>query len=267
MELGAKELPQSTLMIRNSSISGLNSFERHDSYVDFGAGCTLSAILNDTRRRLSPAFYEAIQGMATPFVRNLATIGGNICVPGGRRTLFPVLLAMNARLEFHGANGSQSIPIERFESVPEQSILTSIRVPVEEWQVSLYRRLGPARIHSQESGSYIFLAQTEKGFLADLRVAFGKQEAFRSHALENELIGSRLPLNKKKRDTALEAAALALRKNIQAGAAQDAEEAGREKPKKRRRRAEDVHSCGYIYSPVDQNQFLNLFAYSLELLA
>jgi CO/xanthine dehydrogenase FAD-binding subunit len=151
--------------------------------------------------------------------------------------LFPVLLTLNAKLEFQSHGGQQVIPIEKFDRVPDSSILVKVRIPVEEWEISLFRRLGPARIYTQDSGAFAFLANTQKGFLSDLRIAFGKWAAYRSVALENELIGTRLPLSQKRRYAVLEYAAQGLKE-----------------------------SAAQVVSPVDRQLFLTLLEYSLELL-
>jgi CO/xanthine dehydrogenase FAD-binding subunit len=190
----SKTLPPSSLCLRPGSIEDLAVIEPHERFIEFGSGVTLSSILGSTKRKLPQAFFEAVESIANPFVRNLATIGGNVCAPGHRRTLFPVLLALDARLEFRSQTEIRLTPIGKFQSVPPRSILTKIRVPVDEWEISVFKRLGPLTVFTEESGAFVFLAKTEKGILSDLRVAFG---AYRSRELENRLIGMRLPLSTK----------------------------------------------------------------------
>ena len=47
------------------------------------------------------------------------------------------------------------------------------------------------------SASYTFLAKSQKDILTDLRIAFCGKIKLRSTELENQLIGSRLPINNK----------------------------------------------------------------------
>jgi CO/xanthine dehydrogenase FAD-binding subunit len=193
----SKTLPPSSLCLRPGSIADLAIIEPHERYMECGSGVTLSSILAAAKRRLPSAFFEAVESIATPFVRNLATIGGNVCAQGHRRTLFPVLLALDARLEFRSQNEIRLTPIGKFQGVPSRSILTKIRVPVDEWDISVFKRLGPSRVFNEESGGFVFLAMTEKGILSDLRIAFSRETAYRSRELENRLIGMRLPLSQK----------------------------------------------------------------------
>jgi CO/xanthine dehydrogenase FAD-binding subunit len=193
----SKTLPPISLCLRPGSIEELAIIDPRERFMEFGSGVTLSSILDITKRRLPPAFFDAVESIANPFVRNLSTIGGNICAPGRPRTLFPILLALDARLEFRSQNEIRLTPVAKFQSVPSRSVLTKIRVPVDEWEISVFKRLGPARVFNEESGAFVFLAMTEKGILSDLRIAFSRDSAYRSRELENRLIGMRLPLSTK----------------------------------------------------------------------
>jgi CO/xanthine dehydrogenase FAD-binding subunit len=191
------KLPPHALCVRPGGDDELMLIDRHERYIEFGSMVTLSAILSITKRRLPSVFFEAVESIAVPFIRNLATIGGNICAKGRPRTLFPVLLALDARLEFRRQNETIFIPIGKFTTVPPGMILTKIRIQFFDWEVNIFKRLGPPRIFTENSTSFVFLAMTEKGILSDLRIAYSNDTAYRSRELENLLIGMRLPLSKK----------------------------------------------------------------------
>jgi CO/xanthine dehydrogenase FAD-binding subunit len=191
------KLPPHSLCVRPKADDELMVIDRRERYIELGSAVTLSTILSITKRRLSPVFFEAVESIAVPFVRNLATIGGNICALGRPRTLFPVLLALDARLEFRSQNETLFIPIGKFTTVPSGMILTKIRLPIFDWEVNIFKRLGPPRIFTENSASFVFLAMTEKGILSDLRIAYSNDTVYRSRELENRLIGTRLPLSKK----------------------------------------------------------------------
>ena len=90
-----------------------------------------------------------------------------------------------------------SIPFTKFTEIPREYLLTHIRVPLEEWEVAVFRRLGPAHIITDMSASFVFLANTQNGQLSNLRIAFAGSFWFRSQELENKLIGSHLPIPEK----------------------------------------------------------------------
>jgi len=68
------------------TIVGLRQIEalrqmRHAGDITIGAGVTLSAIVNDARVRAScPGLWQAAAQIATPHLRNMGTIGGNLCL-------------------------------------------------------------------------------------------------------------------------------------------------------------------------------------------
>jgi CO/xanthine dehydrogenase FAD-binding subunit len=178
----------------------MRSIERHEHYIDYGSAVTLSEILDEGKRRLSPAFYEAVESIATPFIRNMATIGGNVCIPPPvRGTLFPVLLAMKAKLRFQGENSETVVDMEKFDRVDPGTYLTKIRVPVEDWDIHIFRGLGARSKPGKGKAVFVFLARVQNGALSDLRIAYSRHSAFRSRELENQLIGMKLPLSQNKR--------------------------------------------------------------------
>ena len=76
-------------------------------------------------------------------------------------------------------------------------MFTKVRIPLEEWDVAVYKRVGSSYALDENSASFVFLANTQKGMLSDLRVAFSGSLVLRNRDLENNLIGSRLPLSEK----------------------------------------------------------------------
>ena len=189
------KLAPSSLII--GKISDFLLIDKHEHFIEFGSGVTLSQILNLGRKRIPSVLYDAAETVAYPFVRNIATIGGNICANGIRHTLYAPLLALDAQLEIQNPSNSSFIPIMKFYSVPDNCIISRIRIPSEEWDIALFRRTGPENIISDGSASFTFLANTHKGVLSDLRIAFCGLASIRSRELENNLIGTKLPLSDK----------------------------------------------------------------------
>lgn len=186
------ELPEKTLSIR--AIPELCTFDKFERYFDFGPAVTLSQIEAIGQNNVPSVLYEALHGMANPQVKNIATLGGNICGTGHKHTLYAPLLALDARLECKSEQKTDYIPLTQYNGVPKGFLLTKIRVPTEEWEVAVFRRLGPANIITDMSAAFVFLANTQNGQLSSLRIAFAGPFWFRSPELENKLIGSHLPI-------------------------------------------------------------------------
>lgn len=229
-----KHLPEKS--ISTTLISELKQITKHERYIEVGPGVTLSELEELGERHLPKVLYEAIKETANPFVRNMATIGGNICAKGQKLSLFAPLLALNAQVELKSQTESKIFSFQNYTEVPENRILTTIRIPLNDWDVALYFRLGPNNKLSELSAGFVFLAASEKSAISSISIAFAGPFAFRCTSLENRLLGRRLPLEFKELSTYIQEAEAIF--NIAA----DEKE----------------------YKPILKTQFLNLVRYSLE---
>lgn len=242
------------------SIKKLKQIEKHEKYIDFGSAVTLSEMLSMGKANMPPVLYDALQTIGTQPLRNLGTLGGNICAKGQKLTLYTPLLALDARLTFEKkqnksetekklskhfslkTNGGETINIllSKFKEVPKDSVLTKIHVPFDDWEVSIFKRVGPAYCITPLSAGFAFLVDTQKKSIANIKIAFAGATVFRSHEFENKLIGSHLPLDEKFIHWLIEEAS----------------------------RIYDEDSKNYLDSinskPILKQQFLNLLRYSLE---
>lgn len=129
--------PQIEVLI---DITGLGiSYIRSDNqYVRIGATTTFAAIAASPILNKSPynILAEAARLVGTPQVRNMATIGGNICHAVPSADSAPALLAFDAALDIVGPAVKRSIDIaDLFRDVRETTLdrnelLTEIRLPI-----------------------------------------------------------------------------------------------------------------------------------------
>lgn len=199
-----KTLPQVSLITRNTAI--LNQIYKRERYMEIGSGVTLSDIVAKGENHIPPILFQAIHSVATPIIRNMATLGGNICIEPVRGTLFASLLAMEVTLEFKTSSEVITIPMSQFKKIPPYSILTKIKIPLDEWDLSIFKRVGTSWQLDENCASYAFLASIEKESLVNLRIAFCGILQIRSRELENKLIGTKLPLSPREISDVLEAA-------------------------------------------------------------
>ena len=81
------------------------------------------------------ALAEAADGMATPTVRNRATVGGNLCNASPGADLAVALAAMGATVVVAGTGGEREVLVEDFITGPNATVLggeeivTEIRIP------------------------------------------------------------------------------------------------------------------------------------------
>lgn len=189
--------PDKLLSVR--SIPELKIIDKHERYINFGTAVTLSEILDVSSSRIPEIFVQAIQSVANANVRNIATLGGNICSSATelKRTLFAPLLALDAQIEIRSSTKASWVPLINFTGVPQGYVATNMRIPTSEWDVSIFKRLGPENKIKVNSASFAFLAASEKNVITNIRIALAGQITFRTRELENSMIGTRLPLSQK----------------------------------------------------------------------
>lgn len=101
-----------------------------------GALSTVSDLMNDaTVRERFPAILDAARKMAGPQVRNMATVGGNICNANHCADLPPVLMVLGAQLTLHSRAGERVVPLRSFFTGSKRTalkigeLLTEIFIP------------------------------------------------------------------------------------------------------------------------------------------
>ena len=188
-----KPFPDNNLSIMN--IKELKNIEKKERYFEFGSGVPISRLIELGEHNLPATLYKAAKTIANPIVRNLATIGGNICAKDFYHTLYASLMALDAKIEFQNESESYFLPFLKFDEVPKNHILSKIRLPAENWDISIFKRLGPSSSINDLSASFVFLANSQKSQISNLRIAFAGKFKFRNIELENRLIGAHLPLS------------------------------------------------------------------------
>jgi aerobic carbon-monoxide dehydrogenase medium subunit len=83
----------------------------------------------------SPLLAYACARVASPTVRSMGTLGGNLCYGESASDPSPALLALRATVHLHGPDGARTVPIAEFftglyeTALREAEILTAIDVP------------------------------------------------------------------------------------------------------------------------------------------
>jgi CO/xanthine dehydrogenase FAD-binding subunit len=106
--------------------------------VSIGAAALIAAIADATvlREGSLTIIAEAARGLGTPQIRNMATIGGNICRPSPAADMAPPLLALGAKIKIAGKNGLREVAAEQFfvgvkqDALQPGEIVTEIFVPL-----------------------------------------------------------------------------------------------------------------------------------------
>ena len=120
-----------------------------NSHLTLGALTTLEEIRRSPIiREHYPALSEAANTMASVQIRNLATVGGNMCNAAPSADLAPILIALNATAVIAGVTGERRLPLDEFFTGAGQTVLkpgellVSVEAPPPAGP-SLYLKLSP----------------------------------------------------------------------------------------------------------------------------
>lgn len=198
--------PDTNFLIYLGNIRELDYITRTERYIEFGSCASFSRILQTCKNVIPTAFYQAMNDIGTTAVKNMATIGGNLCVAERRMSLFPVLLLMDVRIELRKHGKNRWTTIQKFienegqPDIKDDEILTRIRLPFNNWKYQIYLSLGKGLLPPEEEMIFSGLADIDKNIITDLRMSFGTAgtAVFRNLEIEAGFIGSSLPLTEKK---------------------------------------------------------------------
>lgn len=108
----------------------------NDGGLRIGAMVTVNQLAYSDRIRTHyPLVAEAAGKMASPLIRNLATVGGNLCNAAPSADMAPALIALAGDAVIVGPDGERRLPLEEFFVGPGQTalardeLLTAIRLP------------------------------------------------------------------------------------------------------------------------------------------
>jgi carbon-monoxide dehydrogenase medium subunit len=130
-----QEMVQAKYLVHVKRIPELNVIENGDM-LRIGAATLLREVLDFcSGREKYAALFEAIKSLATPPIRNMGTVGGNLCNASPAADSAPPLLVLDARVKLRSLRGERVLPLtEFFEDVnvtviaPDE-IMTEIQIP------------------------------------------------------------------------------------------------------------------------------------------
>ena len=190
---GQTDFESDILLIKH--LQELKNIEIYKNHISIGAGCTLTE-LEDTKV-LPKYFREVILSMASLAIRNVATIGGNICNVSSEGDLLPLLYALDAYLIIESLNGTREIKITDFilgpgkRDLKADELLVEIRIPTNNFKLFYYKKVGTKKNPAPTKASFIGLYILEDERILDIRMAFGAagSRVIRSRELEDSLKG------------------------------------------------------------------------------
>ena len=176
----------------------LKKIRRTERYLEIGAAVKLTQIIN-LGKIVPEALTRCIMNIADPQLRSQATIGGNLCFPLYRLDACVPMIALDAQYELRSAQSSHWVPAFKFTSPENKEILTRIRVPLDIWTFTWYRKFHNFVSNAGE-GAILFIMKNEKNILTNIRILCMGKTLLRDKNSETMLVGKRLPLSRKDAD-------------------------------------------------------------------
>ncbi|MFP4364452.1 MAG: FAD binding domain-containing protein, partial [Spirochaetia bacterium] len=136
-------------------------------------------------------------------IRNMGTIGGNLCYKPDRLNAFPVCFALNASAELRTARKSRWTSFQSFitkggkPDIREGEIMTRIRIPLDTWDYAEFKTTNTPFGNTGTDFSFCGLANVQKQVIQDIRLVFGHVPfgVIRFRDAELQLSGRKLPIN------------------------------------------------------------------------
>ena len=196
---GRQVLALPPVIISLNKLEEMHRISRTERFLEIGAMVKLNRIIN-LGKVVPTAMRHCLKSIAGPQLRNLATIGGNICFPDMLLDSTAALNALDAQFELRTAHATRWISATRFFSMPRpnaldpQELLTRIRMPLENWDYSAYQKFDG---QESENRIAVFLAKTQKNVLSEIKIIYKTSMIWRDRNGESILVGKHLPLSRR----------------------------------------------------------------------
>jgi CO/xanthine dehydrogenase FAD-binding subunit len=191
-------LPKAILCL--DKLEEMHTISRTEHFLEIGAMAKLNSLIN-LGKIVPQVLRTCVENLAGVQLRNIATVGGNICGTSHLYDLCAPLTALDAQYELRDAHNTRWVSAQRFHSGEERSVLkkqellTRIRLPLHPWDYSVYKKFYRDELFKSEA--LVFLARAQKNILADIRVVYKTNKILRNKNSEDMLNGKILPINRK----------------------------------------------------------------------
>lgn len=159
---------ENTTYLFLNKVPEMKNIIKDRSYIRIGASCTFTDIIES---ELTPAILkEAVSKIAAPAIRNLGTVGGNICNGSPKADSALIFFVTDSKLRLVSSRGERVVPITEFYLGKKKTSLQRDELLVE----ILMNRKGLANYYYKKVGARNALAISRVSFAGILNVEYGK---------------------------------------------------------------------------------------------
>lgn len=175
-DLMIKPKEKATYLFLNK-VPEMKRIVQDEKYIRFGAACTFTEILEND---LSPALLkEAVAQIAAPAIRNLGTVGGNICNGSPKADSALIFFVTDSKLRLVSSKGERLIPINEFyigrnkTSLQNDELLAEILMSKTVLSPYYYKKVGARNALAISRVSFAGILNIKNEKILNCRTAFG----------------------------------------------------------------------------------------------
>ncbi|BCB77777.1 FAD binding domain-containing protein [Phytohabitans flavus] len=170
--------------------AGIGGISLDGSAARIGATTTLAEVEESPELAF---LRDAVRSIASPAIRSLATVGGNLFVPQPYGDLAVCLLALDATVEIAGPDGSREVPVDVVlaNGVAPGEVVTAVRLAVPAPGTWFYHKAMRRKLNSAAIVAVAAVVGTAGGVVTSARIALGgvAPRPVRAVSAEGVLIG------------------------------------------------------------------------------
>ena len=167
-------------IINLKNIEALTVLKEGEHGVNIGAATSLRSIeRSELIRKKLPLLHEAVRSIGSVQIRNMATIGGNLCNASPAADCAIALLALDGKARILGPEGARTVPMEEFFAGPGQTVLKEDEMlvevsmpPIPDGIGTSFLKVGRTSLDLATVNIAVVLRKTGEA-VADCRIALG----------------------------------------------------------------------------------------------
>ena len=172
-------LVEPRFVINIKKIDGLRYIVDDGEQVRIGALTRLRDVENsELVKKYIPALHDAVKSMGSIQIRNMATIGGNLCNASPAADTAPPLLVHNAKVVLSSEGGDRVLPLTEFFKGPgltvlkPNELLREIIVEKTNAGSSAFKKVSRVTVDLAIASAAVYV-EVEDGFIRNARIALG----------------------------------------------------------------------------------------------
>lgn len=176
-------------------IPELGEIIKEEGKLRIGAGCTYTEVFKSSA--IPKLFKDAIIEVAAPAIRNMGTVGGNICNGSPKADFGLVLFVADTTLRLASAKGERIVPISEFyidrgkTVLKEDELMVEIIVNDLNLENYYYMKVGERNALAISRIAFAAVCDIEDNKIVKLKTAFGAidRTIFQKNDIDAMLIG------------------------------------------------------------------------------